>query len=86
VPSGPRSFTPVGHSDYGLASPAINAAISLAMIAADYFGFVSSGDSIVYLQVLTKWANLVRKHYTEIEAKCFDEKLKNIDKSEEKND
>ena len=27
VPSGPRTFTPVSHSDYGLAPPAINAAI-----------------------------------------------------------
>ena len=73
VPSGPRTFTPVGHSDYGLAPPAINAAISLSMIAADYFGFVSSGDSIVYIRVLTKWANLIREYYTEIETRCFDE-------------
>ena len=73
VPSGPRNFTPVGHSDYGLPPPAINAAISLSMIAADYFGFISSGDSIVYMQVLTKWANLIRKYYTEIETGCFGE-------------
>lgn len=78
VPSGPRNFTPVGHSDYGLPPPAINAAISLSMIAADYFGFVSSGDSIVYMRVLTKWANLIRKYYVEIEAKCFGEINKDI--------
>lgn len=71
VPSGPRTFTPVGHSDYGLAPPAINAAISLSMIAADYFGFVSSGDSIVYMRVLTKWASLVQKYYTDIENSSF---------------
>lgn len=72
VPSGPRRYTPVGHSDYGLAPPAINAGISLSMIASDYFGFVSSGDSIVYLRVLTKWTNLIRAYYSDIEAKCFD--------------
>jgi len=71
VPSGPRTFTPVGHSDYGLAPSAINAAISLSMIAADYFGFVSSGDSIVYMRVLTKWASLVQKYYTDIENSSF---------------
>lgn len=74
VPSGPRKVTPVGHSDYGLVPPAVNAAISLSMIAADYFGFVSSGDSIVYMRILTKWANLVRDYYVEIEEKCFDRK------------
>lgn len=73
LPSDPQGFTPVGHSDYGLAPPAINAAISLSMIAADYFGFVLSGDSIVYMRILTKWANLVREYYTEIEANCFNE-------------
>lgn len=71
VPSGPRKFTPAGHSDYGLASPAVNAAISLSMIAADYFGFVLSGDSVVYIRVLTKWSNLIKKYYTEIETKYF---------------
>lgn len=77
LPSGPRKFTPVGHSDYGLATPAINAAISLSSVAADYFGFVSRGgsigDPIVYIRVLTKWANLAREYYAEIEAKCFNE-------------
>ena len=85
VPSGPRNFTPVGHSDYGLPPPAINAAISLSMIAANYFGFVSSGDSIVYMRVLTKWANLIRKYYTEIEAECFGEANKDIGLSELQN-
>lgn len=69
-----QKVTPVGHSDYGLAPPAVNAAISLSMISADYFGFVQSGDSIVYMRVLTKWTNLVKEYYTEIEAKCFDKK------------
>lgn len=71
APSGPQNLTPVGHSVYGLAAPAINAAISLSMIAADYFRFVSSGDSIVYMRVLTKWASLVQEYYTDIEDFCF---------------
>lgn len=73
MPSGPRDFTPVGHSDYGLAPPAVNAALSLSSIAADYFGLVRSGAAIVYTRVLTKWASLVREYYTEIESKCFNE-------------
>lgn len=78
VPSGPRKVTPVGHSDYGLAPPAVNAAISLSMIAADYFGFVSSGDSTVNIRILTKWANLVREYYTAIETNCFDDKTDSV--------
>ena len=74
APSGPRHFIPVGPSVYGLAAPAVNAAISLAMIAADYFGFVSNGDSIVYMRILTKWVSLVRDHYEEIERKYFNQK------------
>lgn len=77
MPFGPQTFTPAGHSDYGLASPAINAAISLSMIASDYFGFVSSGDAIVYMKTLTKWANVVKKYYIEIEETHFDNKTRN---------
>lgn len=78
VPSGSRKFSPVGHSDYGLAPPAINAAISLSMVAADYFGFVSTGDAIVYTRALTKWVNIIKKYYTDIEEKCFGEKNDSI--------
>lgn len=78
MPSGPRDFTPVGHSDYGLAPPAVNAALSLSSIAADYFGLAQSGESIVYTRVLTKWASLIREYYTEIEAKCFNEQENSV--------
>lgn len=78
VSSTSRDFTPVGHSDYGLAPPAVNAALSLSSIAADYFGLARSGASIVYTRVLTKWASLIREYYTEIEAKCFNEQENSV--------
>jgi len=71
VPPNNRKFIPAGQSNYGLAMPAINAAISLSMIASDYFGFISSGDAIVYMRTLAKWANVVKEYYTDIEEKCF---------------
>lgn len=64
-------FTPVGRSDYGLAMPATNSAISLAMISADFFISVPSGDGIVYIKTISKWSDAVRKCYTEIEKTCF---------------
>lgn len=72
APSGPRNCTPVGPSVYGLATPAVNAAISLSRIATDYFGFVASGDGIVYIKTISKWSDTVRKCYTEIERTCFE--------------
>lgn len=78
VPSGSRDFTPVGHSDYGVAPPAVNAALSLSSMAADYFGLARSGESIVYTRVLTKWASLIREYYAEIEAKCFNEQENSV--------
>ncbi len=84
VPPTNRKFIPAGQSDYGLAIPAINAAISLSMIASDYFGFVSSGDAIVYMRTLTKWANVVKEYYTDIEEKCFDGKTNGASQGNDK--
>lgn len=81
VPSGPRTFTPVGHSAYGLAPPAINAAISLSMISADFFISAPSGDGIVYIKTIAKWVEIVRECYSKIEKNCFDAERDNTETS-----
>lgn len=74
MPSDQRDITPVGHSVYGLAAPAVNAAISLAIVATNYFGFVSSGESIIYEQILVKWVSIIKEQYIEIESTYFNNK------------
>lgn len=71
--NGPNTpnIVPVGHSDYGLALPAINSALSLAMTSIIYFGLIHYGDSIVYIKIIQRWAELIRDYYTEIETTCF---------------
>ena len=81
VPSVPLAFTPVGRSDYGLAPPAINAAISLSMISADFFISAPSGDGIVYIKTIAKWSEIVRECYSEIEEKCFNMENDNAETS-----
>ena len=61
----------IGHSDYGIATPAINSAITLAIISSLFFNFLSSGDGTVYSYVTTKWLEKVRERYSEIEKSCF---------------
>ena len=75
--SSAKRVIPVGHSDYGLAMPAVNSALALALISTFFFGLFPYGDSIAYIQIVTKWANIVRKHYEEIEAESFSHDVSN---------
>lgn len=80
VPS-TKDIIPVGRSDYGLATPAINAAISLSMISADFLITAPSGDGVVYIKTITKWSEIVRECYSEIEEKCFNKENDNTEPS-----
>lgn len=62
----------IGQSDYGIAMPAVNSAITLAIISALFFNMLSSGDGSVYSMVISKWADIVRKIYEQIEKNCFE--------------
>lgn len=66
------NLVPVGHSDYGLATPAINSATTLALISIYFFSVFHYGDNLVYIQVIQKWAEIVKKYYAEIEATSFE--------------
>ena len=61
----------VGPSDYGLAMPAVNSAIVLAIISALYFTLLHSGDGVLYARVATTWVDKIRDVYSEIEENCF---------------
>lgn len=63
---------PVGHSDYGLAMPAVNSAISLSIISTYFFNSIPYGDGLVFSQTIQKWTEVIRKYYSDIEASCFE--------------
>lgn len=65
------AITPVGRSDYGLAMPAVNSAISLLCVSTDFFNTIPSGDSIAYTKTLEKWVELIQTCYKDIEKTCF---------------
>lgn len=76
-----ENITPVGRSTYGLASPAIDSATLLARISANFFASVSSGDGVVYIKTITKWLEIVRECYSEIEKNCFSTKSNHVETS-----
>lgn len=67
----------IGQSDYGIAMPAVNSAITLAIISALFFNMLSSGDGSVYSMVISKWVEIVRKIYEQIEKNCFESDNRN---------
>ena len=69
---GIEHLIPVGHSDYGLAMPAVNSAISLSIISTYFFNSIPCGDGLVFIQTIQKWAEVIRKYYSDIEASCFE--------------
>ena len=66
-----NNYICAGHSDYGLACPAVNAAISLCIVTTLYLTVVPYGDGIVALKCILKWVDIVEKFYSEVEKTCF---------------
>ena len=69
---GIERLIPVGHSDYGLAMPAVNSAISLSIISTYFFNSIPYGDGLVFIQIIQKWTDIIRKYYSDIESSCFE--------------
>ena len=61
----------VGHSDYGISIPAEHSAISLQWITTMFLSIFPNFDSIVHLQVLQNWVEVVRDSYSSKEDECF---------------
>jgi len=54
---------PVGHSDYGITTPAEHSAITLARVFALFINIFPYGDGLMAAYVLNKWVDLIREHY-----------------------
>lgn len=67
---------PVGHSDYGITTPAEHSAISLAWITNLFLTIFPYGDGIVNCNVLNAWVDIIRDQYFS----AHDEIFKDLEK------
>jgi hypothetical protein len=64
----------VGRSDYCIEMPAVNSAITLAIISSNFFTLLPSYDGAIYANVIAKWVDTVREYYISILNTCFERK------------
>ena len=57
-----------GSSDYGLAPPAVNSAISLMHVTLFYFGLLRQMDSRAMIRTIQKWLDILIDCYTSIKS------------------
>lgn len=60
-----------GASDYGLALPAVNSAISLMHVTLFYFGLLDQMDSRAFIRTIQKWLDILIDCYTTIDTTSF---------------
>ena len=60
-----------GSSDYGLAPPAVNSAISLMHVTLFYFGLLRQMDSRAMLRTIQNWLDILIDCYTSINSRSF---------------
>ncbi|MBS4539387.1 hypothetical protein GOQ27_13000 [Clostridium sp. D2Q-11] len=64
-----------GHSDYGIALPAMQAAISLNIITSQFLSIFSYSQVMIHIKTINKWVDLIRKYYTDIEKNIFQDNI-----------
>lgn len=68
---GKKRIIPVGHSDYGIAMPAVNSAVTLAWMSNLFLGIIPTYESLAKIQLLNDWATMLRTLYIETEGCLF---------------
>ncbi|MCI0947873.1 DUF5677 domain-containing protein [Clostridioides difficile] len=61
----------VGHSDYGMTIPAVQSAISLALITSDFFSIFEHRDTLNAMLTFNKWIKKIEEYYEDVEKNCF---------------
>lgn len=69
----PLDKIPCGHSDYGIDTPAIHAAISLTIITDVLLNLFPYGEGVVHCNVMNAWTDLIRERYTATRQELFQE-------------
>lgn len=81
--NGPGSnCIPVGHSNYGIAMPAVQSAISLLWISHLFFSLFPKTEYISRILLMQEWLDYLREQYTETEKQLFGELEESISEDE----
>lgn len=64
----------VGHSDYGIVTPAEHSAIDLARISTLFFSIFPNEDCLIITKCLEKWVDVIRDFYIIQEKQVFGDK------------
>ncbi len=67
------NHVPIGHSDYGIAMPAVHAADMLNIASTMFLTLHNNADSIVHSQTMSEWIKVICKMYYTTHAEVFDE-------------
>lgn len=67
------NHVPIGHSDYGIAMPAVHAAMMLNIASAIFLTIHNNADSIVHTKTMNEWVKVICKMYYTTHAEVFDE-------------
>ena len=73
---------PVGHSNYGIAMPAVQSAITLFWISYLFFSLFPTTEYMTRILLLQEWLDFLRKQYEETEKRLFGEFMKRNDENE----
>ena len=67
----PLGVLPVGHSDYGITTPAEHSAITLTHVFTLFITLFPYGDGIRAARILVKWIDLIREYYFKARDEVF---------------
>ena len=70
---GTHPMIPVGRSDYGITTPGEHSAISLAQISAMFFTLFPESDTIIQMQNINHWIDVIREAYFKTHDEVFPE-------------
>ena len=70
---GNKNLIPVGHSDYGIAMPAVNSAVTLAWISNLFFNIFPTYEFQARSLLLNDWVQMIRELYIKTEEVLFPE-------------
>lgn len=68
---GTHSLIPVGRSDYGITTPGEHSAISLAQISAMFFSIFPESNTIIQMQNINHWIDIIREAYFKTHDEVF---------------
>ncbi len=70
------NHVPIGHSDYGIAMPAVHAAMMLDIASAIFLTLYNNADSIVHVKIMNEWIEVIQRMYYTTHSEIFGEKAK----------